>query len=1743
MGFIDDWDAGTPTPPPGNPQLPDDTPPDWEPEAPAPTPGRPPTPAPRPAPPEVVSTSLGQGFAADIRRSKEGAALGADYLMSMAEAKGVRQEQIQEIRASLTQGQQALMYADETGSFVSFEEDPDSHTNAARLLQVTWEVATNQWNEDEDLQKWVKRQVHMLSDIMPAEVFDEYSLDRIPEPDKAEIFGSEWLGGAGQVAKGLAFGDHFIGNLLTEVLVNLDTMSQGILTGAKAWNRGDFLGAARRGGEGLTFGQFGRGGIDQELEISDVDGDGVLNFREALGIDPEWGGRWAGALDTFAIAATDPISYAGVGVAAKLKAGLEAVFINFGDDAMRQVFRQGAKALTTAEWRVVEGTIRQRIREAGESGARQGTRIQRRRFTVDQLQEKLGDKQLKQLQTRSGTFRMGGQNIRIPGMGALGELADKSKILRTINPTRRLSGLSRISKGGRELMEGSDDAARAVFGAGARNTTSTTAGVRVDGDILASKALKNPDGSLLADQGQRIGTFGRRIETRGDDVVAFFDSSVIDEPFQRQGQATTFLKKQVDALEDMGVDRIHLEAGGDAAVVAARQGFEYDVASQGFEAWANGVRVALRGRSDDAADQLADQFDEAIRTKNWGLLPDMRFDEGLQAIRGVIDEFGQIPLVRVIDADKHIRSVGVSRGGAQALRETSERTLQPSASTRGQRAVTRSAKALRTPGRLLDAITPRAGIRNALGRRMETLVDGIRTKTGANAEQMLQDMVSALDQPYRMAARESGSFSEASRIGREAMEVRPPPGTISPEVVIERMAQAQDVAGNPAMAAWVRAVGDARVSIEMSARRAGLPEEFLNEAYFPRATSKEGREAIKQNVALASDVNGPLRAGLDGVEAGFQQPRQKMPKKTVTEVNAQLAKDYGLGEGFQVFTEDTFTALVTRGRAAFGAAAHHDMLVEMSELFATQSRRGMSVLDSGSSREALVIQAEKGVKQPQGYTKITTQNGTFFADPVIVDEITKVKRWLTDDKSLQGMEDFLENWSRTWGSNATAPLLDGLGFHSRNATGNVMLNMLAGVVNPARYTEAAVYQRQMDRAFRTMKSDGVSFEQALKGTRLDARQQQVALGLRENDIIGSGFMDDLAAGGASTSQYRDGAVSGPGVIREKVVPKYEGGWDFAQNNPVVSTGRALGSMVEKNARIAHYITKLDAKGGTAESAARSVRTYLFDYTDLTGIERSLRKISRFYTFMRKNTAVQLWALTHNPGRVLAIERGFQGKSPAGAIGSALGVRKDYSAERGDSWNLGDGLTGGIESPLSAAADTLRPVGEIISLMSGGGTLDDLIESVLGLTAGSAPAFIEFAYSQKSDYNFFLDRPLSDDEIKSKESMFQRLADATIGPLWSSMDRFASRLTDGNLEGTGGILGLGIGNNPSTATKEKGIEMAFWSSVLGLNVASTSTQDEAKEQWVRDLSFELRDEILPDLRDKYGDEAIPTWELLVSTGTVAGTPGSPRRAESEVSAERIEAAEAANLDSALLQEELDERQASEAERGVVIDEETGEYTTRDARVKELSSALGVYVLDDDGNPKLDDDGNPKPAINWYVKEQWNEQNRDDQIETSRTDTVSALSNSLGISVVRDGEIAIDAATGLPVPSINAMAKASYNLTNPDDPYLNADGSEVTYRNVSVVWDLATAADVLDWLRGKGVEVPAHTDSTTKAMREAYNREHPSRPVLTTRQKVERGYRPIQGVFKLIVDGDLVREIWPEGMSEGNWEVTPTSALLD
>lgn len=1582
------------------------------------------------------------------------------------------------------------------GDMPSFEASPQQINTLAGYIAVVYEYADVE--NDEEMRDFAKTMRTRADGIIPSHIQDQYRLGDIPMVEDKRNF----LGKARDSALSAAFGDNPVGRVTTKVLDYADRVSQGVLTSAALLQAGQRHSQDDAGsnalaalGRGLTF-QSQPDDLYQDPDSYfsiDQDGDGIINFREAFGYDADAGGDSnmglvVGAADQIGVALFDPLTYTGIGPAARARAGLASVAATQGDDVMRRVAREGIHFLDDRALREIEDHAVRAVTEAADKGRRNPGWMQRTLAggTDEAVRKADVGSRLGAIDSGVGTLSFAGKNIPIKPLDA------------AVNKLRRnkVGEVSRLGETVRSVTQNMDlGAAKRMFGDGVDAVEETAGGARLTGRILN-------------DAGESIGTFTTKVLNDG---TAIIDDMAIDAAQQGKGGMSTWLDKTVSALEEQGVTTIRGTAKGDGAMVWGRRGFDIDVDSPDYEFWKTQVLrrideelapvdptmgldakgAAKAGAADDAARAIDPEDHWEIKELREEIAAGTVDPGDFDILKGIIDDVPGWPMIRDLNANTALRA--------------------STSTTKAGRAFARLTKPARSVGRgFKDAITPRATLAR-LSKYGEEVFDTLRVRAGASIDNEISDMLRRLDPVMRRAAKEQGKggLEAADDLIRNALEVRPvattvkdaPLGSVddlSDELLLKAEVEELRAAGMPATATYLEVVGDIRSKIDAAAVKGGLDVESLRRSYFPRTLTDEGRDAVS-NSSAAQDALGlkGLNDGerIGGKEAKFHEARKFMADDTVEDANREMVKLINkdkpldahdrLPDDTIIFEESVANAFATRGDAAFRAAAQYDMLEGLAK----------EMVGTGDTRRAMVVRIEPGATPPSGYKPVNEISGTYAALDDVADAIDNVRGWMTSDDALNKMSEIMGEWSSIWGMYATSPLLDGLGFHSRNAMGNVLLNAIGGVVNPNAYRRAQSIQQDMGKAFRHMKKTGDDFDTALEATVKDPQKRKLIQGIRENDIVGGGWFDTIGADDFKPEQVRRRARGGKGRRLKDENHKI---YDRLASNAVIKSGRALGSAIEHNARIAHYITKLDAPGGTVASAASSTRTYLFDYGDLTPFERNLRHTSRFYTFMRKNAGAQMTALAQHPGRVLAVERATKG-----GLGDILGVegmvRPDYSEDRGDTLRLdslfggGDGvpLAGAIETPFGAFTDMLRPIGEAAALLTGGGSGDDMIDSLMDLTAGGPVSLIETLFSQRAEHDFFLDREF-DETQKGTESRSRAWVESFIGPAWSQLDSFVGRLTEGEgVQSVGGVdvsntLGV-FGNNASATTEEYGWELAVYSNLLGLNAAKLRTdEEEAKSEYF--LLVNELEGLLTKLRTDGKD--VPTITEMREDGLI---PEAIDRAGSVVSQERIDQLDPEDdgyeEDLARMEGELSTRRSVERESGYQIDETTGAYTTRSGRAHDLADTLGSYVLDDDGQPKLN-------------------------------------------------------AAGERTTSLSAAVKATYTQQNPGDPFLNSDGEPYGIRDVPVQWPTAREGEVLDWLREVGATfngqpISDRRTSITQAMRDAYNQAHPQRPQLTPRQRIEAGIRPTVGVYE-VWDGDTkLGEIWPEGQDENNWDAFPGS----
>jgi hypothetical protein len=202
-------------------------------------------------------------------------------------------------------------------------------------------------------------------------------------------------------------------------------------------------------------------------------------------------------------------------------------------------------------------------------------------------------------------------------------------------------------------------------------------------------------------------------------------------------------------------------------------------------------------------------------------------------------------------------------------------------------------------------------------------------------------------------------------------------------------------------------------------------------------------------------------------------------------------------------------------------------------------------------------------------------------------------------------------------------------YHGRNAISNVFLNWLGGVKNPLSYANAAALQKAASATRRLAKKAGISFEDAAKQV-----QWPTVNGIHGAQLWDIADQYGVVGRVSSTLDVAEFAGRPSDILKPHVggakgaVSRHLTGTDV-----VSQSARGVGTEVENNSRLAHFIEKM-GQGYNYEDAAKSTKKFLFDYGNLAEWEKKYMRDRGifFYSFARKNLPLQIETLIKQPGK-------------------------------------------------------------------------------------------------------------------------------------------------------------------------------------------------------------------------------------------------------------------------------------------------------------------------------------------------------------------------------------------------------------------------------------------------------------------------------------------------------------------------------
>lgn len=418
----------------------------------------------------------------------------------------------------------------------------------------------------------------------------------------------------------------------------------------------------------------------------------------------------------------------------------------------------------------------------------------------------------------------------------------------------------------------------------------------------------------------------------------------------------------------------------------------------------------------------------------------------------------------------------------------------------------------------------------------------------------------------------------------------------------------------------------------------------------------------------------------------------------------------------------------------------------------------------------------------------------FQADARIVDEVEKsVKGFFSDEQMAEWMKVY-DKVQGIWKGYATCLRP---GFHMRNALTNVWQNAMAGVVNPARYKQAMEIQlasSAIDKEItRAMLDEGVRLspseaaDRLIEAGKIKAKSYWISghevpvdrlySMLKDHNVLGAGRI------GADIHLFTEQELARLRPLRGGLNP-------LSQAWKPMQWGRAIGETVENNARAAHFLEMLDLTGDPA-AASWSVKKYLFDYNDLTDIERSVFKRGLpFYTWIRKNLELQFSLLATRP---MPIVTGIRAQT---RLDQTADINEPQWAKESGAFAI-PGLTMGkinaVMNKITGGAMKLDEASDTPVTMSVGLPYQDLMQLNGKDLFGMVSPIIKAPIEKVTNYSVFMGRPVQDYDgelsaapasLQSVNSFVQAHGSEETKASWSALaDTVGFGVVDGELKTT------------------------------------------------------------------------------------------------------------------------------------------------------------------------------------------------------------------------------------------------------------------------------------------------------------------------------------------------------------------------
>lgn len=393
--------------------------------------------------------------------------------------------------------------------------------------------------------------------------------------------------------------------------------------------------------------------------------------------------------------------------------------------------------------------------------------------------------------------------------------------------------------------------------------------------------------------------------------------------------------------------------------------------------------------------------------------------------------------------------------------------------------------------------------------------------------------------------------------------------------------------------------------------------------------------STKVGAAVKREIEGTIFETTDIALNEMEKSLLTKNPQVINETFSRLKND-----GFEIFDDNFVSASIVRSMNNVRQASMKSFIDAIAKNFAH------TVDDAPTGYVGLGLSKFKA--EEEFFIKMGLEENRLRFHPAIAKHLETYIGEAFNDASTQGFLRAYDGIQNLWKASVTSIFP---AFHGRNAISNVFLNFNdigLEALNPATqamsmqvmgsdmklnglYKQLAKGEDVADEISELLSKDMFTDISGYKWTFGELRQviKNNAIALRK-DVVGqidtaTRRPEELIG---SIFEADDVASKATKIAKTSANP-------LSQQFKPYEYGRAVGNMVEGNARLVNFITNLRNTGDVQLATART-KQFLFDYNYLTAFEKNvMKRVLPFYTFTRKNLEAQVDTLLTAPGRTAA----------------------------------------------------------------------------------------------------------------------------------------------------------------------------------------------------------------------------------------------------------------------------------------------------------------------------------------------------------------------------------------------------------------------------------------------------------------------------------------------------------------------------